>query len=161
MSIQSKIKKLFCEDAQGETFYRFSKEDNGFLANWGSTDKEEYKHLGNMSSFAFNPADNVLRFKTTTDPVVSEALFNRVASPSEKKVHAQLIDSDYADFEDLFLDAVVAKYAKSKGYVGIVFQFANNPGKKYAMDIRNHENNVDTVYNGFMTLDDKFLSSLK
>jgi len=160
MSISKKIRKLFCENNNAEVFYRFAKEDNGFLANWGSTNEKEYAHLGKMSKFSFNDTDKVFKFRTNTYPLASEALFNKIASKSERAVKEKLLDSDYADFEDLFIDSVVANRIKKHGYDGIVFEFTNNPGK-YAMDIRNHADNVDKIYNGFMSFDTNFLGALK
>jgi len=160
MSINTKIRKLFCENKSPEVFYRFAKEDNGFLANWGSTDEKEYAHLGKMNKFSFNDSDRIFKFRTNTDPLASEGLYNKIATRKEEDIRDKLLDSEYVDFEDLFIDAVVAKRIKSHGYDGVVFEFTNS-GKKYAMDIRNHADNVDKVYKGFMTLDPNFLGTLR
>lgn len=146
---------------QIEIFNRFSPDGNaGFLAKWGSSEQEEYKHLGQLEQWHFNPEDNVFKIITKTVPLVSEDLFHKIANEKEQEIHEILIDSEYADYEDLFIDSVVANRLKKKGYAGVIYTFAMNSKKKNAMDIRGYDQNIDRVYNGFMTMNPQFLKTL-
>lgn len=120
-----------------EVFYRYGN-NKGLVANWGHSDPNEYKHLGNKSTFTFNPSDKIANISTSSDPLVTEDTFWELYKSDDgvKTIYDQLEKEEDGDLaQELFMDVVVAREAKYKNYDGVIFTTESG---KVAMDLRNH-----------------------